>query len=753
MANKLIYIIIILFIKSILYSNENNTNLLKQKVKELKNNTSVLFIAIRPTYEDHALIAYFRYELGFKTYLAFLTNGESLIEDYNIETPSQFAANLREEAFNSSKFLDTRLYFFCLPDNAPIPSNETISHNWNKENITSQLLILLKKFKPEIIILPRDIFYEEKSVTSEYVLNCLLSAIQKETSHILPFIFSYTQSEKGGISLVKEIEKFESKFGDFIGRAKDCYESQRQKLFYYNPSPSLIIKCVYPDKKTRDLQRLVSNINSSIDSGIRQDILNLSANISKNSKNIFENEKVRKNVLSKLFMLNHKIDQSLKSKISDKSKYLLLRLKNTLEEIRCIILEANVDYEIDEKILTNSQVTHLNIKNIKSVNYNGETQIIFPGVDNGWIVNESKERYYDYKFNKFFRIISPLRIDYHLPDYMYGIYRSEPNYEFQFTIVHINNKGEYSFVKKENIQFKFAPRFSIEIGKSVLAVSKDTILMFKLTNNSRDGVLDYIFVDHPKVKSNKVKFSLNQKGANIMDTLYLKWDDDISENEFSIPVKIGEVVVDSILAKKVVVKSQISKPVYYLNVNRDSKVLRLLNYMNIYPEIIEDFDKITNLKNSIVVVSPGYLSYLGEVKVRKLFSELSNKGNYLVVFPQKPILWNKFYEYHNILLNEEIYINNPTLVYIEYSNKVNNYPNKLEQGDFIGWVNRIGVNSITLIDTQDIDKIISIDDIPLILVKNLRDSKLIYLNLEISAQFYNINIGACKILANILAIE
>lgn len=754
MKNKLIYIFLFLFINSISYSNEENIQILNKKIKELNNNTSVLFISVRPTNEDHSLIAYFRYELGFKTHLAFLTNGESLIKDHNIETPAQFVANLREEAYNSSRYLDTDLYFFCLPDVSPITFEDSIIPLWDREYLISQILHLLKKYKPEIIILSRNDFNQEKNIYNEFLLDCFISVVRTHNLPASPHIFIYSESKKGSISLIDEVDKFEkSNLGEVIKNAKYSYKSLKHNIRYDSCGVRPIVQCVYPDKKIKDLYHLIKNINSSVNPEIRRDVINLSTLIKNNLKNIFESENTRKNLLNKLFELVQKIDQLLKSKISERSKYLLIRLKGSLEEIRCIVLETKIDYEVDEKILTNSQVTHLNIKSITSVNYNGNTQIIFPEVENGWIINESKERYHDYKGNEVYRMISPLRIDYHLPDYIYGIQRNELNYVFQFIIVHINDQKEYSFVKKENVHFKFAPRFSVELSKSVLAVSKDTILVFKLTNNSRDGISDYIYIDHPKVKSNQIKFSLNQKGSTFTDTLFIKWVEDIDESEFIVPVKIGGIVVENFLAKNIKVKSLIIKPIYYLKLYEESKILKLLNYLDIKPKIVASIDDIFDIENSIIVVGPEYLSHIDEEKVQKFFEEFSTKNNYFIIFPQNPGLWNRFYKFHNIILDREIHIKNPSLIDIDYTNKISYFPNKLEKDDFNNWEYRHGVNSITLLDAQNIEKLIYLKEIPLIFRNKFNSSKFIYINLDISAQFYNIDIGACKILANILAVE
>ncbi len=99
------------------YFPRNGAKAAAEDLRQIKNPSVYLVIALAPGFEDRASIANFRIGTGASVAVAYVTNGEDIPSDLNGEMFYQLAARRKEEAYQALSYLGVQSYFLNIPVN------------------------------------------------------------------------------------------------------------------------------------------------------------------------------------------------------------------------------------------------------------------------------------------------------------------------------------------------------------------------------------------------------------------------------------------------------------------------------------------------------------------------------------------------------------------------------------------------------------------------------------------------------------
>lgn len=787
MLNKALFIalVTIAFVSSEgqSYFPETGPEALYQRALDTRSRLNVLYISLQPGYEDFSSLAYFRFAHGAKIVTAYLTNGEAGESDVRGEYPLKLAAIRREEAAQAMEYLDGAALFLNFPDIAAARDPAAIRAVWHSDTLQLRLMKLLSDYRPDVIILSRDWAWGEKSLRWKILQQDLMQAVKrlepptsaKELGQVMGLPrwaverIWIDEGKISGASLPTESQhplwkKSYAALGEEAAQRYSSLAMQRamwkKRLPVANGGdPKVFYDLMYPQTKSR-LKTIDQNLPRAVAPSLRwteQALQTLTTTILK-TQGVSPTGSKAKPLLVRLTAIMDTLDLNIaKSRRSESiERKILLQWKLGLEDLRTSLLGVKVQYTLSDNILTQRQLTMFKVDTVTGISPGGVTEIFFPFVDQGWIINEAVAKRLPLQLHKEFRLISPAQLDYNTPHEQYGLTQSSVGSTLMVFIIHKGAKREESFVHRTILKMFYAPRFVTEILTPIVRAIPSEQILVKLTNHSRDGVRDRIYVSDSLVSSSAGLFRLNIKDQSHLDTLKLTWKRPLQDGTYALPVYIGQDDVGRFAARKFETKVDSTKRIALITGIEYSPTEEALRRLGVQWKKIQTEQKapLDFSSNDIIIIDRRALTFQPQwYNSKKELEQFVAKGGHLIVLAQDAEVWNEKPLIDGMILKPTSYVDENIQLSVDSTQTLLSNPNAITGDDWTNWLYRKGYNTVSghALENAAIPIKTADGQNPLLITWKKSLGKITYVELALQPQFMNIHPGAFRLLANLLS--
>ncbi len=719
------------------------------QVRDLTSDVNVMYIAVQPGYEDLRVLAYYRNALGARVRTVFVTNGEAGEADTESLYPSQLAGRLRLEGNAAHEALGGEAYFLNMPDIAAASDSTHIRAAWPADSLREKLEWQIFEFKPDLILVGADRVFGPGLRSSVIQQDVLAAAAASAARSLAPWRVQRIAVEvaAGGLPIpVSKIDPLSSvsyqSMGEEPGRAYRTIQFQRGRWFSVgNP----LYKVTRPGRFAA--KSLDAGLPVSSPPQIRKLETGIQAFAGKYTRSAGKDE-----LLKELLGLMDNIDLRVINVPSSEhlERRRLLRWKAGLDNIRNTLLGVRVQYDLSDTILTERQVTFLNINSIEGLSEGGTTELFVPAVESGWILNENTERRVEFTAPKEFRLLSPSPLDLNHPQSEYGLFHPVVRRPSYFFILHKAKDRERSFVYRADMRLRHAPRFLVEALIPIVKAVPGERVVVRLTNESRDGVRDSVYVRDSLAFAPGRMFRLNNKGASQVDTLFPVWSEEMNEGSHVLPIEIAGLPVARFVARKMDVRVENATRVATLPATENSPLLEALRRLGIGATVLDSIGEAPSVEKFDVVMIDRRALSLGQSAIKhSALDEFVRRGGHLVVLAQDPGALAGFPLLSGVTARPSFKFDELYPVRIDSTHSMLNVPNRIEEEDFDGWVFRKAYSSLSAKEGFEIPVRGRSLSEPLLVTRKVGSGRITYTELALPYQWMNIHGGALKLLANL----
>jgi hypothetical protein len=360
------------------------------------------------------------------------------------------------------------------------------------------------------------------------------------------------------------------------------------------------------------------------------------------------------------------------------------------------------------------------------------------------------------KYGEDYRLLSPDRIDFNYPRIEYGLTQASDKRTLLFFIIHKGAKREQSFVYRGVLKLLFAPRFTVEILTPIVRVVPSERIIVQLTNHSRDGVRDTVFVKDSLAASNKGPFRLNVKDQIHRDTLLLTWERTLDDGTYLIPVRIHEEAVARFAARKFDVRIDSSKRVGLVTGLTNSPTEDALRRLSVKWDRLTVDEHLAEAISSyqVILIDRRALTLVEQLaEHRAVLERFVEQGGHLIVLAQDAPVWNAFPFVDGIRLGASHTFDEQALVEIDSTHEMVLRPNPIVRGDWSDWLYARAYNLVSgeELSSASVPVRMAKGKNPLIATWRRGRGTITYCDLAFHPQFLNIHPGAFRLLANLIS--
>lgn len=759
--------------KSTTYFPETGPEAIYQRAVDVRSRLQVLSIALQPGFEDLAALAYFRFARGAKITSAYVTNGEAGESDLRAEYPHQLAAVRRVEAASALRVLGGEVYFLNLPDLAAVVDTTELRQQWPRDSVQYRLMRLISTIRPDVILIAADRESRGQSIRWEGLRQDVLRAVEKlsyPTSgrmprELPPFplwsvgrVLVEDGSERGLSFPLQDVHPLWKKSYETIGNdAAAQYASLSIQRSLWQQTRRY--QAIHP-RNLAALRRPDQGLPQAVPAALKPlaDQIDALTRPYVQSPGKVNAPQRSSRVLTQLADLIDAVDVQLARAYESQAaeRKVLLQWKEGLENLRLALLGVTVRYTNTEYVLTDNQITYFAIDTVTGLSANGTTEILFPAVGRGWILNEALENRFPLKLKEAYRLVVQDAKPYLLPHGQYGLQEHSLFRPFYVFIIHKAARREENFVHRTVVPFQFAPRFTIEVLTPIVYTVPDERLIVRLTNNSRDGVRDTLHANDVRVISSRHMFRLSQKGASQTDTLLLNWPAPLPEGSYLMPLKIGEDSVAQYVVRSFSVRVDSTKRIGVIPGVSSSPTLDALRRLRLPARTIAVSGNLSEQLRDldVLLIDQRVWTLVPDIRERSAeIEEFARRGGHVVVLPQDDRTWNARPILGGITLERSLALSTQSSVVIDHSHPVLRTLNDLTGEDWSFWLYRLGYNTVRLDPATDWEVHLKErrTGTPLVVSKPVGQGRFSYIDLDLQHQWLNIHAGALRLLANILA--
>ncbi len=726
-----------------------------QHALELREHLRVISITLRPGEEDFAALAYLRMGRGAQLTNLYVTNGEKGELDAEELYPFDVAAVRRVEASKAMMRLDAEAIFMNMPDLDGALSPKETGAMWHRDTLAFRLQRVIEPTQPDLILVMSDKREGSASAATALLRETLLQVcarlkvrpgqvlVEGSTGvHMKPFVRELHPVWKVPYASL----------GDSAGAAYASIQIQRHAWEQRAAGKYAVI---YP----RGAQNVFGREDFPLAGRMPDSLRALDKQIRDLAQVALGGRMTGRLLVPRILPMLQAVDRAIGRLTHETSleHKIVLDWKEALERLRASALGVSVRYSLEYAVLCERQLVRFGINEIHAGIPTSAMELLIPEVGRGWIVNESLKNRIPVKAGDTLRLITPERIDYDLPFAQNVDTRPTVGHMFSTILVHAGMKREESFVYRITPRLFYAPRFTAETLTPVVRWVDGEQLVTRLTNHSRDGVADQLMVNDSLASSTTARVALSWKETAKIDTLRLAWRDSVADGSYVIPVTYGGVPATRFVARKFACNADTLRKIGLLSGWKSGaakETLRRLGYRRleeISPERLSS-QTLTGVQTIIIDRRALTLKGLqpGGVEALKNFTA---GGGHLVILAQDPVPWNGSSLWSELHLEESNGLPPGAEVTLDSLDALLAGPNRIGQNDFAGWLHRRSFNTVQLRGAgSDVRvPVRSRDGMPLMATRILGKGRMTYLDLAMGPQWMNVDAGAFRILANVVA--
>ncbi|MBF8296436.1 MAG: hypothetical protein HW389_2981 [Bacteroidetes bacterium] len=758
------------------YFPQSGIEVLRQRALDTKSRLNVLSIALQPGYEDLAGLAYYRMAMGARIVSAYVTNGEAGESDVRGEYPNQLAAARRTEAAAVMAFLGGEEYFLNVPDIGAVKDTSVVRDFWHPDTLRPRLLKLISDLKPDVILLARNWATEGESPEGLVLRDLLLRTLRRLeprssknrdgardefTGWTVAGVLLESGSEKGVRIPVDEIhplwKKSYQEIADEAGALYRSCSAQRNLWYGAGSARSLITyESVYPRT-----QRLLKRFDEGLPRPIPGKLAGLDRKISALTRTLVggnptpaHREEARRSVAALLDSVDHFLSQPLT--LNSLGRKIAMQWKLTLEQLRVSILGVEVRYTLEPTILTGRQLAFLKIDTVMGLQPKDSVWMYFPPSDQRWTIDESTELMVALRYDSPYRLLSPAALDYHLPAGMEGLSQTSVGRTFVFFLMCRAKNQERNFIFRGSVRLLYSPRFTKEVLTPIVFAVPNEQVIVRLTNHSRDGVRDSVYVDDSLAVAPKKEFRINFKDQAEIDTLVLQWKRPLQEGTYLIPVSIGGQEVTRFAARAFEARIDTGRSIALLSgVTGTPTALSLRRLGANWTEIHDVQGLAAKLApHRMAIVDRRALTLMKGLTAQiRILRDFVERGGHLLVLAQDAAVWNRAPIIDNFRLSTSNAWGEAEEVRPDSTHRLFAGPNRINTSDWEEWFYRRSYNTLSGTALASARIVLSSADgkSPMVAEWTMGNGTLTYVDLALHYQLLNIHPGAFRLLANLIS--
>jgi len=742
---------------------------LYQRALEARRDLRVLSLALEPGSEDLATLAYFRLGRGATTMSAFASNGEAGESDLHSEYPAYLAALRRAEATRAAAHVGAEVYFLNLPALVAARDSAAVRLVWPADSVCAKLTRLLLKFQPDIILLAAEL--EGGAAGTCWPRRCLAAdvlATVQQLQSAAPALPAnglapssrwrvdrvFVEDHPGVTPPLQQVHPHWKKSYEVIGEeAGRAYASlARQRALWRNHRP----------RAYRLLAGPISPEFAELDAGLP---LPSSGRLRSLEKRVHDlslrtQEGRKSGALAEIVSLIDSVSLLLVEKnLLETERRRLLHWNKTLGDLRCTLLGVEVKFTMSDTALSERQLTYLTLTKVTGLSKGGNTSVFFGNVDaqTGWIVDEGFEHKLPLRLNDPYRLLSPKQVSYTFPPAYYQQQCVEPYQKLLFFVIHRAANREQDFTYRAEARITFGPRFSTEVLNPIVRMHAREHLRLRLTNFSRDGVADEVWVDDAYATALPSRFRLSQKGATHLDVLPLTWRGDPPPGNYLMQVQIDSIPEANFLARRFHAAADSTRRLGLLAVLADSPTAEALRRLNLkYTALSPSADWEKRLDSlEVLLIDRRVLSFQPELAQRRVALErFAEAGGHVIILAQDAPVWNQGPLWEGLHLIPVLSWDANTPLQTAAAHALMVSPNPLEAPDWEGWLFRRAYNLISGPALAGAETPIqtTAESAPLLVTKARGRGRFTYVDLALAPQLLNVHPGAFRLLANLISL-
>jgi hypothetical protein len=738
------------------YFPELGRNAIIQEAQDLKNSSVILVIALAPGLEDLPMVAYYRIGRGSRVAVAYVTNGEDLPGTGNDDSFYQLAGIRKEEAYQATSFVGAESYFLNIPASAVPAGGSTLHAQPDVEGLLrAKLDTVLELVKPDVVVLQRDPLLLMGDSPRLTFLKRIITKIrnrQGASSHwIMKRIF--VQSKTGRHAWHVPVEQKNllwSKSYSVIGKeARENYRSLTSLLPLLEKSEFHDYQLFFPSdsKQLGEMDGGLPALGQELHSAypIVQKAVSFGSD--------FDNEKILGNLTIAIGQIDALINHN-ESSLNRGDLRVLSEWKQGLEKLRCSVLGIAIHYTVSDSVVTLVQLFYLHVKLDTSLFSRGEVRILFPDViEKGWMANEKQDTFYPLRSTNEFRIFTPRGISYTSPETVEGFGAFQVRTPFTFMIVHNDSDPVHNFVYRKEIPLTIAPPRSVEVLTPHIIAHRDTILRVRFSNNTHDPMSGTVFLDDPFVSSPRHPVKLPTKNYVLIDTISLQWKDTTFSGVHEASLQAGQSVrFGKFYYQSIEVKTTSHGKVGFYSIADHPILQTAFLRLGVFPDKCDttgNLDDKLSLLSTLVIDEFSLRSFVGSQQSNSALQRWLEAGGQMIVFPQ--------YEFSDRSVDFGFLpiINAAGTIAIDTSDMVFQFPNRIRENDFRGMSVPLSFGELKFSDSEGVRIPLRSkkENGPLLAVAPVAKGKIIYVALNMDAQFLGMQDWAYKLLSNLLSYD
>lgn len=723
---------------------------------ELRSGGRVLVLALAPGHEDLVAVARYRVNAGAQVRITYLTNGEGVIVEPSIRYPNQVAAVARERAYQAAVALDVDHYFLNLPYLDGAASGDVVRAAWTQDTVRARLRAQVEEFQPDLIIVNGMERSETPRALPAEFLPLLSDVLDRVASYRrpVPTVVAVAEGRQRSGTRSSRRTRADRVTQTSLEAARTAYSDVSSVLPLSAPTYRSL--SAYPPSSFRSATDIDGLLRRSIPASVRVlDSLTRSFGGQVDAWKRIPQGREANRLLQRAVELLGQVDRWLQTqpREMERERRILLDRRAALEAVRVRLIGAEAFVRVSDSVLTNTQLTYLTIDSVRGLDPAGETQVFFPMVAKGWILNETPENRAALVAGTPYRLISSRDIPYDLPREIAGLEQPRYHTPWYFFIIHRSTKPERSFSLRVDAGLYGAPRFSVDVLTPIIMAVPGERLAVRITNNSRDGVRDTLEVHDAYVRSRPMFFRMNAKGSTEIDTLELQFHEDYPEGTSFSDVLIGLDPVARFLVRKFPVAVDSSTRVGVLGDAGSTvtglAIRRLGQPVRWIASTGSGDAELSGLQTVVVPEWGGASLRPAEWTALRRFAE---QGGRVLVLAQHADVTTGLPDSPVRSAIPDGSTDSTSVLSFTPDDRVLAGPNRLLDETWEGWINRRVPHRLTLSSqTADVPLAVGVDAIPGIVRWTVGRGAFTYVNLNLHHQLLNAHPAAYRLLANLVA--